>query len=426
MSTYHSCTVCTASGKLSHNALVTTAPLPAPRHTQRSIFNQFIDLISSLPLFSSPLPAMLSSAWHSLTGRKHSRDEEKKEADEQKSYDMQPLTSTASTTVSAAPLSSSSSTLSAAPKRGGRKKSKTEQQLRPVPTSTITITPSSASTLSYVAPPLVAPNGAAVPHPEHPPPSYEASQLHQYPIASVPLEPVVFIDGHAEPSAHAEQKWPLSDHAIEEQKFPSSQLSQPVQPMPLPQPQQPNQPAVHSPLPVAVPLMADQPTPFTQRLAEGATAAFLALQSHPTYQRGHAKAVALASKHIPPEVVDFIQKPSLGKLLRHPQYLLIVYRFYASVRAPFIGLFRTILVNAAKKALWRRKMSEKEMKANADTTNAAINDGLKQAIGKDMNVQLSPEVCKQIVENIDVEQLKGIFAWFTTEPVPVAVVDAKK
>jgi len=343
---------------------------------------------------------MLSSAWHSLTGRKHSRDDEKKEAEEHKSFDMQPLQSTPST---AAPT-----TLTAAPSRGGRKKSKTEQQLRStaVPTPTIAITPSSASTLSYVAPPMVAPDAASVPqlaHPDHPPPSYAASMLHQYPIASAPQQPVVFIDGHPEGSSGAaEQKWPQSsEHAVEEHKFPSSS-SQEVHIAP-PLPSQPSQPTG---LPVAVPLMADQPEPLTQRWTRSATAAFLALQSNPTFQRGHAKAVALAGKHIPPEVVEFIQAPSIGKLLRHPTYLFIVYRLYASVRAPFIGLFRAVLVNAAKKALWRRKMSEKDMKVNADKTNAAINEGLKQAIGKDMNVQLSPEVCKQIVDNIDMKQVR--------------------
>ena len=339
---------------------------------------------------------MLSSAWQSLTGRKHSRgDEEKKEAAEHKSFDMQPIPP--STPAPAAPPSYATSTLTTAPTRGSRKKSKTEQQLRPLPTPTIPVTPSASNTLSYVAPPLVAPDANSVPQlapPDHPPPSYEASMLHQYPIASASQPPpVVFIDGQPEGQrASAEQKWPQSMEQVEEHKIPS-------------EPSQPN--AVYSPLPVAVPLMADPPTPLTQRLTRSATAAILALQSHPTYQRGHAKAVALAAKHIPPEVVDFIQAPSLGKALRHPQYLLIVYRFYASVRAPFVGLFRTILVNAAKRALWRRKMSEKDMKSNADSTNAAINDGLKAAIGRDMNVQLSPEVCKQIVENIDMKEVRS-------------------
>ena len=59
-------------------------------------------------------------------------------------------------------------------------------------------------------------------------------------------------------------------------------------------------------------------------------------------------------------------------------------------------------------------MSQEESLANADVTNAAINDALTRAIGKDMNVQLSPEVCKLIVENIDIKELTTIFGWFTT------------
>ena len=174
-------------------------------------------------------------------------------------------------------------------------------------------------------------------------------------------------------------------------------------------------------VPVAAPPMSDPPLRFSQRLANSAAAAVAALQANAAFQHGHAKAAALANKHIPPEVVEFVREPSLGKLLRHPTYLLVVYRFYASVRAPFVGVFRAILVNAAKRALKRRKkMSAAELAANADATNAAINDGLKQAIGRDMNVQLSPEVCKAIVESIDMNELSKIFNWFATEPVVAA------
>ena len=351
---------------------------------------------------------MLSSAWHSLTGTKRSRNEEKKEADEHKSNDLPPLT---------APPLSAPTTLAPAPTRGTRKRSKTEQQLRSVPTSTIAVTPSSASTLSYVAPPLVAPDAALASqsaHPDQPPPSYEDSKLH---------EPIVFIDGQPQGQhSNIEQKWPQSDSGVEEQKFPASS-----QPPHISQPVYFSQSAAQSPLPVAAPLMADQPEPLTQRLTRSATAAILALRAHPTYQAGQAKAVALAGKHLSPEVVDYIQAPSLGKVLRHPTMLFVVYRLFASVRAPFVGLFRGILVNAAKRALWKRKVKSKDMAANADTTNAAINDGLKQAIGRDMNVQLSPEVCKQIVDNIDMKELKKIFDWFATEPVvPVVVAGAKK
>ena len=361
---------------------------------------------------------MLSSAWQSLTGRKHSREEEKKEADEHKSYDMQPLPPPQPAPAPTAPTAPTSSAPYNLRATQARKKSKNEQQLRAaIPTATIPVTPSSSSTLSYVAPPLLSPDAASLPHPEQPPPSYEASLAHSPFVASPQQQPVVFIDGHPEKrDVASEQKWPQSDehneHKLASQPPSSIHISASLSLQ-----QQQQQPLARSPLPVAVPLMADQPAPFTQRLADSATAAFLALQGHPAYKAGHAKAVALAGKHVPPEVVDFIQAPSLGKLLRHPTYILIVYRLYASVRAPFVGLFRSILVNAAKRALWRRKMNEKELKANADTTNAAINDGLKQAIGKDMNVQLSPEVCRQIVENIDMKQLQQIFGWFATEPV---------
>ena len=361
---------------------------------------------------------MLSSAWNALTGRKHSRDEEKKEADEHKQFDMQAMPSKMSTPSTApaapgGPTSSSPAVLSVydGPAMRTRKRSKNEQQLRGPPTPTIAVAPASAATLSYVAPPLHAPIGAApAPHPEHPPPSYEASLLHQYPIASV-QKPVVFIDGHPEQGsapAPVVEEWKEGERKEgEEYKHPSA-----------------------LPLPIATPPMSDAPSSLSQRLAGSALTAFAALQSHPTYQRGQAKALALASKHIPPEVVDFLQAPSLGKLLRHPTMLLVVYRLYAAVRAPFIGVFRVVLVNAAKRALWRRKqMSEAELKTNAAETNAAINEGLKQAIGRDMNVNLSPEVCRQIVENIDMKQLQDMFGWFETTPVADksgAVVAPKK
>ncbi len=55
------------------------------------------------------------------------------------------------------------------------------------------------------------------------------------------------------------------------------------------------------------------------------------------------------------------------------------------------------------------------------TVTAATNEGVKQSlravIGSDMNVNLSPDVCRLIVENVDANDLKKLFSFFTNTNV---------
>jgi hypothetical protein len=124
---------------------------------------------------------------------------------------------------------------------------------------------------------------------------------------------------------------------------------------------------------------------------------------------------ALLDKHVPPDLRDFIANPTLYKMLRHPTYIFIIYRLYSSIRAPFVGVFKVILLNAARRALGRG--SSDKTKVAADRLNDDINTGLKDAIGHDMNVNLSPAVCKRIVENIDPADIQKLIGWFSTTKV---------
>ena len=123
---------------------------------------------------------------------------------------------------------------------------------------------------------------------------------------------------------------------------------------------------------------------------------------------------ALADKHVPPEIRDFIRAPTIGKALRHPTYVFFIYQLYRSVRAPFVGLFKVILLNAARRALGRSVTKDPSA---AGKLNDELNAGLRDAIGHDFNVALSPAVCQRIVENIDTEDLKKLFGWFSTTKV---------
>ena len=208
-------------------------------------------------------------------------------------------------------------------------------------------------------------------------------------------------------------------------------------------------PAPQGGMRVAVPLMVDPAPRMSQRLLDQASAAWLALQAHPHFQAGQAKvgghdsihrpiadaalpasaashrlspvlllqAVQLVNRHVPPELQEFMAAPSLGKLLLHPQWLLILYRLYASVRAPFVGLFKGILMNAAKRALWQSEQEKARGPAMAGGLNDQMNAALKDAIGRDFQLQLSPEVCQRIVANIGVDDLTKLFSWFSSTSV---------
>ena len=163
-------------------------------------------------------------------------------------------------------------------------------------------------------------------------------------------------------------------------------------------------------LAVAVPVMVVPPR-MSQRLLDQAARRWSELQSNPHFLAGHQKAVALVDKHVPPDMRAFIREPTVGKLLRHPTLLFAIYQLYASVRAPFVGLFKVILLNAARRALGRKSATKD---ADAARLNEDVNAGLKDAIGRDFNLNLSPAVCSAIVANIDREDLQRLFGWFTT------------
>ena len=387
---------------------------------------------------------MLSSAWQSLTGSKRGREEKKEDSDE-KNVALQPLAAGSAKTGKPSP-------------RQRRKSASTAQSNPTVPspsmndplsTSYIVIHPPAPS-YDQPPPPAYLPPPSPLDHPAHAPPSYADSQTQQhlqYPIASSSS-----FSSSTSPSslyvAQPVQSLPHAQLPEEEKGLYNASIAQP---------------AGAQAMGVAVPVMV-APSRMSERLMEQATRGWLALQASPHFQAGQAKVMsasphtshapphtphptppplpptppsppppphplstlspilcllppphsALADKHVPPEIRDFIANPSIGKVLRHPTYLFFIYQLYRSVRAPFVGVFKLVLLNAARRALGRSATKDPQA---AGKLNEDINSGLKEAIGHDFNVALSPAVCARIVENIDTEDLKKVFAWFSTTKV---------
>ena len=381
---------------------------------------------------------MLSSAWNSLRGKRSRDDKKDEEVDSKAPNDiaLDPLNSTAR---------------SSKPASKQRRKSSAASDSK-APSAAVAAAPpsiDSAVTVLGPAPPNYQPHAndshliaSSLDQPLHAPPSYADSvnAATQYPIASSAL--------HSTGPALSSSAPPLYTAAPVQGRGEEAEVEE--------EKKAPPQFGFQAPLTgaagagamgLAVPVM--QPPPrMSQRLLEQATRGFLALQSHPHFQAGQAKAMspeqptppppspphfpvslpsphsypsfpvcgsALLDKHVPPDLREFIANPTLGKMLRHPTYIFIIYRLYAGIRAPFVGVFKLILLNAARKALGRGGGAKGQ--AQAERLNDDINSGLKDAIGQDFNVRLSPAVCQQIVQNIDPEDIKRLFGWFTTTQV---------